>query len=207
MTVRIKICGITRKQDAHAAVAAGADAVGFIFHAASPRYVEPAAAESIVRSLPPFVTTVGVFVDAEIDAVTDIVRRVSLDLVQLHGHESSQYTQQLALPFIRAMRVQPDTDIRQQTAQYRNAKAILLDAYVQGTPGGTGRQFAWSAVPDDLDKPIILAGGLNAKNVGAAISQVQPYAVDVSSGVESEPGIKEHAEIDAFVAAVRGSGI
>ena len=187
-------------------MAAGADALGFIFHVDSPRYVEPAAAQAIVSTLPPFVTTVGVFVDMEIQAVTDIVRQVSLDLVQLHGHETPQYAQRMVLPYIRALRVHPDMDIHEEIAQYGNAKAVLLDTYVPGTPGGTGTPFSWSQIPGDIGKPVILAGGLNSGNVGDVIKQVRPYAVDVSSGVECEPGIKDHGEIKSFIAAVRRSG-
>ncbi len=187
-------------------MAAGANALGFIFHVDSPRYVDPAAAQAIVSTLPPFVTTVGVFVDMEIQAVTEIVRQASLDLVQLHGEESPQYAQRMVLPYIRALRVRQDMDIRDEIAQYGNAKAVLLDAYVSGMPGGTGTPFSWSQIPGDIGKPIILAGGLNSSNVGDAIKRVRPYAVDVSSGVESGPGIKDHDEIESFVAAVRRSG-
>lgn len=202
MVVRIKICGITRQQDAHAAVAAGAHGLGFVFYPGSARFIEPETARGIADSLPPFVTLVGVFVDAEPGFVTDVARRIPLDLVQLHGDESPEYARRLSLPYIRTVRMREEGDIGLQVRRYPGAKAILVDSYVPDTPGGTGQSFNWSRLPKTLSKPLLLAGGLNAQNVAAAIIQVRPYAVDVSSGVEQSPGIKDNAKITSFIDAV-----
>jgi len=205
LAVRIKICGITRQQDAHAAVAAGAHGLGFVFHTASARYIEPEQAFAIARSLPPFVTLVGVFVDAEPGLVAETVRRVPLDLVQLHGDESPEYARQLSLPYIRAIRMQADIDLAREAGRYPEARAILVDSYVAGKPGGTGRTFAWDRIPASLDRPLILAGGLTADNVAGAIQRVRPYAVDVSGGVENAPGVKDPDKIKRFVTAVNNA--
>lgn len=205
MVTRVKICGITRQRDAHAAVVAGAHGLGFVFHASSPRYIEPDAARDIAGTLPPFVTLVGVFVDAEPGFVTDVVQRVPLQLVQLHGAETPEYGHRLGVPYVRALRMRAGMDLAHETRRYAGAKAILVDAYVPGTPGGTGTTFDWSMIPRTLSKPVVLGGGLNADNVAAAIAQVRPYAVDVSSGVEQAPGIKDSAKISSFIAAVRGA--
>jgi len=183
-------------------VAAGAHSLGFVFHAASARYIGPEQARAIAQSLPPFVTLVGVFVDSEPSSVAEIVRQVPLDLVQLHGDESPEYARHLSLPYIRAIRMRADTDLATEAKRHPQARAILADSYVAGVPGGTGRTFAWDRIPATLDKPLILAGGLTAENVANAIQQVRPYAVDVSGGVESAPGIKDQDKIERFITAV-----
>lgn len=201
--VRSKICGITRIEDALAAVAAGADAIGLVFYGKSPRAVGVEQAAAIVQALPPFVTTVGLFVDMPRDQLQQLLQRLPLDLLQFHGDESPADCEGHGRPYIKALRVRPGEDVSATMAPYSGARGILLDTFVEGVPGGTGASFDWSLVPENAAKPIILAGGLDAGNVAAAIRQVRPYAVDVSGGVEASKGIKDAGKIHAFVQAVR----
>lgn len=203
--VRSKICGITRIEDALAAVDAGADAIGLVFYAKSPRAVNVQQARAIIAALPPFVTTVGLFVNASRCELGEILDAVPLDLLQFHGDETPADCEGYHRPWIKALRVKAGDDIAASCKAYAGASGILLDTYVEGVPGGTGEAFDWSLVPKDLGKPIILAGGLSATNVAQAIAQVHPYAVDVSGGVEQSKGIKDHAKIRAFIQAVRSS--
>ena len=206
VAVRSKICGITRVEDALAAAEAGADAIGLVFYAKSPRAVDVQQARAIVRALPPFVTTVGLFVNASRCELTELLEAVPLDLLQFHGNESPAECEGYHRPFIKALRVRAGDDLEAACQLYRRASGVLLDTYVPGVPGGTGEAFDWSLVPARLSKPIILAGGLSAANVAQAIAQVRPYAVDVSGGVEAGKGIKDHRKIDAFLQAVRKAG-
>lgn len=199
---RVKICGITRIEDALAAAHAGADAIGLVFYAQSPRAVTAAAAAAICAALPPFVSTVGLFVDAEPAAVAAVLRQVPLDLLQFHGDETPAYCAQFGRPFLKALRMRDATDVAAVRAEYSAARALLLDTYRAGVPGGTGEIFDWQRVPSTLAAQIVLAGGLTPANVGAAICQARPLAVDVSGGVESAPGIKDAQLIQAFIAAV-----
>ncbi|MFJ2981865.1 MULTISPECIES: phosphoribosylanthranilate isomerase [unclassified Pseudomonas] len=201
--VRSKICGITRIEDALAAAEAGADAIGFVFYAKSPRAVDVRQARAIIAELPPFVTTVGLFVNASRCDLGEILEVVPLDLLQFHGDETPADCEGYHRPWIKALRVRPGDDIEAACQLYSGARGILLDTYVAGVPGGTGEAFDWSLVPARLSKPIILAGGLSAANVGQAIAQVRPYAVDVSGGVEQAKGIKDAAKIEAFMQAVK----
>ena len=201
--VRSKICGITRIEDALAAAEAGADAIGFVFYAKSPRAVDVRQARAIIAELPPFVTTVGLFVNASRCELNEILEVVPLDLLQFHGDETPQACEGYHRPWIKALRVRPGDDLEAACQRYAGASGILLDTYVAGVPGGTGEAFDWSLVPAHLSKPIILAGGLSADNVGQAIAQVRPYAVDVSGGVELAKGIKDAAKIEAFMQAVK----
>ncbi|MCO8170034.1 phosphoribosylanthranilate isomerase [Pseudomonas sp. 21LCFQ02] len=201
--VRSKICGITRLEDALAAVEAGADALGFVFYAPSPRAVSVQQARAIIAGLPPFVTTVGLFVNASSCELNETLDALPLDLLQFHGDESPEACDGYHRPFIKALRVKPGDDIAAACRAYGKASGILLDAYVPGVPGGTGERFDWSLIPHDLSRPIILAGGLDAGNVAQAIAQVRPYAVDVSGGVERSKGIKDHDKVRAFMRAVR----
>ncbi|AYN15173.1 phosphoribosylanthranilate isomerase [Pseudomonas monteilii] len=201
--VRSKICGITRIEDALAAAEAGADAIGFVFYAKSPRAVDVRQARAIIAELPPFVTTVGLFVNASRCELNEILEVVPLDLLQFHGDETPQDCEGYHRPWIKALRVRPGDDLEAACKLYAGARGILLDTYVAGVPGGTGEAFDWSLVPERLSKPIILAGGLSADNVGQAIAQVRPYAVDVSGGVEQAKGIKDAAKIEAFMRAVK----
>ena len=202
MRVRTKICGITRLEDAQAAVDLGADALGFVFWPRSPRYIAPARAAMIIARLPPFVTVVGLFVDAD---AADIAAAVAAgcDLLQFHGDESPAECARHARPWIKAIRVVPTTDLRAAAQHYAGARGLLLDAFVDGVPGGTGSRFDWTLIPHDLALPVVLAGGLAPENVGDAIRAVRPYAVDVSGGVEAAKGIKDRARMAAFIEGVR----
>ena len=202
MRVRSKICGITRVEDALAAVAAGADAIGLVFYAKSPRAVSIEQAQAIVAALPPFVTSVGLFVDMPREQLQALLAQVPLDLLQFHGNEAPAACEGFGRPYIKALRVRPDQDVAALMAPYVGARGILLDTFVEGVPGGTGAAFDWSLVPQDSAQAIILAGGLTAENVAAAIGQVRPYAVDVSGGVEAGRGIKDAGKIRAFLQAV-----
>ncbi|MFZ6047136.1 phosphoribosylanthranilate isomerase [Pseudomonas sp. CR3202] len=201
--VRIKICGITRIEDALAAVAAGADAVGLVFYPKSPRAVTPAQARAIVAALPPFVTSVGLFVDMPRAELQQVLAEVPLDLLQFHGDETPEDCGGYGRPYIKALRVKPGDDIAAAIAAYPEAAGILLDTYVAGTPGGTGEAFDWGLVPQDAAKPLVLAGGLTPENVADAVRRVRPYAVDVSGGVEASKGIKDAAKIQAFIQQAR----
>jgi phosphoribosylanthranilate isomerase len=203
--VRSKICGITRIEDALAAAHAGADAIGLVFYAKSPRAVSVQQARAIIAALPPFVTTTGLFVNASPCELGEILDAVPLDLLQFHGDETPAQCDGYRRPYIKALRVRPGDDLEAACQNYRNASALLLDTYVAGVPGGTGEAFDWSLVPKHLSKPIVLAGGLHADNVAQAIAQLKPWAVDVSGGVESGKGIKDHRKISAFIDAVHGS--
>ncbi len=203
--VRSKICGITRIEDALAAIDAGADALGFVFYPKSPRAVSVEQAQAIIAALPPFVSTVGLFVNAEREALKALLDVLPLDLIQFHGDETPEQCEGYHRPYIKALRVQAGDDIAASCAQYDKACGILLDTYVAGVPGGTGETFDWALIPKRLSKPIILAGGLTSANVTQAIAQVRPYAVDVSGGVEKSKGIKDHDKIRAFLSAVHGA--
>ncbi len=202
--VRSKICGITRIDDALAAVEAGADAIGLVFYAQSPRAVTVQQARAIIAALPPFVSTVGLFVNASRCELGEILDAVPLDLLQFHGDETPADCEGYRRPYIKALRVKAGDDITASCQAYAGASGMLLDTYVEGVPGGTGEAFDWALVPRGLCKPIILAGGLCAENVADAIARVRPYAVDVSGGVEQGKGIKDHAKVRAFMQAVRG---
>lgn len=202
--IRVKICGITQVEDALAAAAAGADAIGLVFYARSPRAVDIERARAIIAALPPFVTTVGLFVDIERAELDDILASVPLDLLQFHGDESPEQCEGFNRPYIKALRVRVGDDIAARVDYYPGASGVLLDTYVDGVPGGTGAAFDWSLVPPALSKPVILAGGLHAGNVASAVAQVRPYAVDVSGGVEASKGIKDAEKIGAFIRAARG---
>jgi len=196
---RIKICGITREQDLLVVANSGADAVGLVFYEKSPRHVSAEHAASLVYAAPPFVTVVGLFVNPTVEYVREVLAQVSLDVLQFHGEESPDFCAQFAKPYLKAIRVKAGVDLVQCAARYSGAQGLLLDAYVEGTQGGTGESFDWALIPKNLTLPVILSGGLHADNVAAAIKQVRPYAVDVSSGVEAAKGIKDAAKIAAFI--------
>lgn len=200
---RIKICGITREQDLLAAVAAGADALGFVFYDKSPRNISEQRAAELMRAVPPFVTSVGLFVDPTAEMVREVLAQVPLDVLQFHGDESPQFCAQFGRPYLKAIRVRPGVDLVECAARYAAAQGLLLDAYVQGVQGGTGKSFDWGLIPRDLSLPVILSGGLHAGNVAEAVRTVRPYAVDVSSGVEAEKGIKDAAKVAAFIKEVK----
>lgn len=200
---RIKICGITRSEDALEAARLGADALGFVFYPASPRCISIEQASAIIRVLPPFVTTVGLFVDADAAAVEEVLRRVPLSLLQFHGEETPEYCSGFRRPYIKAVRMREEVDVPGLAHAYSEAAGLLLDAYEAGVPGGTGRTFDWDKIPKEAGKPVVLAGGLDAENVGAAVEKTRPYAVDVSSGVEVSKGIKDFAKMATFVRGVQ----
>ena len=198
--VRIKICGITNEGDAAAAVSAGADALGFIFYEGSPRYVVPERAARIVAGLPPLVVPVGVFVNAPVEGVNEICETSGLQVAQLHGNESPGYCCRLNRPVIKVFRVK-DTTWKSDAEAYE-VRAVLLDTFAEDLYGGTGVTFDWRFVEGSPHR-VILSGGLNPDNVAEAVRRVGPYGVDTGSGVEREPGRKDHEKIRAFVEAVR----
>jgi phosphoribosylanthranilate isomerase len=202
---RIKICGITRPEDALAAARAGADAIGLVFVGRSPRALTLPDAVAIRRVVPPFVTVVALFVDPLTDEVESVLDAVSPDLLQFHGEEGPAFCEGFATPYVKAVRVRPETDLLQFATRYAGSQGLLLDAYSPTAHGGTGERFDWSLIPPDLGKPVILAGGLDPGNVGSAVRQVRPWAVDVSSGVESTKGIKDAARMAAFIKEVNNA--
>lgn len=199
---RIKICGITNVDDALAAAAAGADAIGLVFYPGSPRAVTIAIARDVCEVLPPFVAAVGLFVDAESALIREVLSTVPLDLLQFHGVETAETCVQFDRPYIKALRMRDDVDLLDEALQFSGARGLLLDTYRAGVAGGTGETFDWQRIPAAMRSRIVLAGGLNPDNVGAAVRQIRPYAVDVSGGVESAPGRKDASKIEQFVAAV-----
>lgn len=206
MKTRIKICGITRVEDGLAAAAAGADAIGLVFYPKSPRYVLAEQAAAIVAALPPFVDAVGLFVNATSEFVHETLAQVPIGLLQFHGNEDETYCRQFDRPYIKAARVRPELDLVQYAASFESARALLLDAFVEGY-GGAGHVFDWNLIPSGLPRPIVLSGGLDPDNVADAVRRVRPAAVDVSSGVEIAKGIKDHAKIAAFIAGVRNAEV
>lgn len=203
---RVKICGITRPEDALVAVDLGVDALGLVFYAPSLRNVTIATAADIARQIPAFVSVVGLFVNAEPSFVEEVIANVGLSLLQFHGDETPEDCERFGLPYIKAIRVKADTNLVQYARDFTSAKALLLDTYTEGVAGGTGQMFDWNLIPSALPKPVILAGGLQANNVAQAIRQVKPYAVDVSGGVEATKGIKDAQKIAAFMQQVDLTG-
>jgi phosphoribosylanthranilate isomerase len=204
---RAKICGITRVEDGLSAARAGADAVGLVFYARSPRNVELDTAARIVRALPPFVSSVALFVNPSAGDVDAVLRLVRPDVLQFHGEETPEFCRAFGVPYLKAARVRPGVDLLQFASLYADARGLLLDAWSEGAHGGTGERFDWALIPADLPRPVILAGGLTAANVAQAIRAVRPWAVDVSSGVEASKGIKDAARIAAFMKEVRNADV
>lgn len=202
---RIKICGITSPADALIAANAGADAIGLVFYEPSSRAVTVEQAAAIAAVVPPFVSVVALMVDEPVQRIERILEQVAIDVLQFHGGESPEFCGQFGRPWLKAVRMMPDLDLGAEAARYSGARGLLLDNWKEGVPGGTGEAFDWSLVPQDLARPWVLAGGLSAENVAEAVAALQPWAVDVSGGVESEPGVKDAEKIAAFVAAVRGA--
>jgi len=205
--VRVKICGITRVEDGLSCAKHGADAIGLVFYAPSPRYVQIEQARAILATLPPFITTVGLFVDAVATEVHSVLDQLQLDVLQFHGHEPADYCASFHRPYLKALRVKPGVNLVQYASAYGGAQALLLDAHVDGVAGGTGQAFDWSLISRDLPLPVILSGGLNPENVAEGIRRVRPVAVDVSSGVEATKGIKDAAKIAAFMQGVRNASL
>ena len=205
LRTRVKICGITRVQDALEAVHCGADAIGLVFYAASPRYVSVQQAQQIVAALPPFVSVVALFVNATPAEIETVLSQVRIDIVQFHGDETAADCERIKLPYFKAIRVKSDTNLLQCALDFSSASALLLDTYSEAAYGGTGHVFDWDLIPKNMTKPLILAGGLIAENVGLAIQKVKPYAVDISGGVEVSKGIKDANKIAAFMLAVQAA--
>ncbi|WP_269533317.1 phosphoribosylanthranilate isomerase [Chitinimonas sp. BJYL2] len=203
MTTRIKICGLRDVAMAKSAALLGADAIGLVFYAPSPRNVTMNRAHEIVAALPPFVSTVGLFVDADPAMVNGVLRTVPLDMLQFHGDETPEYCRSFGRPYIKAVRVKPGVDLLEFADRYADARGLLLDAWSEAAPGGTGKSFDWGLIPPELPMPLVLSGGLDAANVGAAIQRIKPWAVDVSSGVESSRGVKDAGLIEAFIRTVQ----
>lgn len=201
MRTRIKICGIKHKEDALKAIECGADAIGLIFVEKSPRYVSLTDARVIAESMPPFVMVVGLFMNASADTVREALKVVPLNLLQFHGEEKPAFCDQFEMPYIKVLRMRENVNVIAFAQEYPNASGILLDTYSKAG-GGSGQTFDWNLIPDDVPLPLILAGGLNPENVASAVETVKPYAVDVSSGVESEPAIKDHQKIEQFIKEV-----
>ena len=208
---RVKICGITRTEDAQAVYGAGADAIGLVFYEKSPRNVSIEQAKTICDSLPPFVTSVGLFLDATPEFVHSVLASVPLDLLQFHGSESPEYCASFERPYMKAVGMKDmsadnnHADFRQYADQFSEAKAFLIDSHGAGKAGGTGETFDWKNIPQDYDKPIILAGGLNPDNVAEALQQRSIYALDLSSGVESSAGIKDKEKIMQLMNEVKNA--
>jgi len=200
---RIKICGLRDPDHVRVAADAGADAIGVVFYKPSPRYVTPDEAASVAAAVPPYVTAVGLFVNEPADSVKAILARVPLGLLQFQGEEAPEYCASFGVPFVRAVAMEPGTDLVELAHRFSRARALLLDAHVPGVPGGTGSTFDWSRIPPNLPIPVILSGGLTAENVGQAVREVRPWAVDVSSGVERGRGVKDPGKIVEFIRSVR----
>jgi len=205
MRTRVKICGITNLDDALMAINCGADAIGLVFYPPSSRNIDIRQAAEIVKQLPPFISVVGLFVNAEPAVINTVINTVGIDLIQFHGDEQESFCRQFGRPYIKALRMKAGLDLKQSVVDFASARALLLDTYVKGIPGGTGETFNWDLVPHDLDKAIVLAGGLVAGNVAQAITTARPYAVDVSGGVEEQPGIKDVHKVKDFINTVRTS--
>jgi len=199
---RVKFCGLRHKDDVAEAVALGVDALGFVFYEPSSRCVAPEDAATLTRAVPAFLTRVGLFVNENAETIKRIFEIARLNLIQYHGEESPEFCDSVGLPYIKAFRVQQDTDIRGAMDRYPNASGFLLDAYVKGQPGGTGERFDWGLIPRSY-APIILAGGLTPDNAKDAIEQVAPWALDVSGGIESKPGRKDPDKMARFIDACR----
>ena len=203
MRTRIKFCGLTQPSDSLAAAAAGADAIGLVFYPPSARHLDLPRARAIALATPPFITRVALFVDPAPDAVRQVLAAVPIELLQFHGSEPAAFCAQFGKPYLKAVRVRPGLDLIESMKAYESAAGWLLDAYVADRVGGTGQGFDWSLIPAKLARPMVLSGGLDAVNVAAAIGAVKPWAVDVSSGIESAPGSKDHGKMRAFAQAVR----
>ncbi len=200
--MRIKICGLTRDEDVHNAVVEGADALGFVLYKPSPRAVTAEQAAELIQKVPAFVTTVALFVNERAEEIHRVLSVCPFDLLQFHGDETAEFCRQFNRPYMKAIRVRSSDDIDRAVQQFPDTKALLLDAYVENLPGGTGQAFDWRLIPQ-LSVPWVLAGGLNSSNVAAAINQVKPFAVDISGGIEASKGIKDRIKIQEFISEVR----
>ncbi len=207
MITRIKICGITRPDDASLCARLGADAIGLVFYPRSPRNVTLEQARAVVAALPPFVSVVALFVDPTAEEVDAVLQALPVDVLQFHGDESPAFCRSFRRPYLKAVRVRPGLDLVECARQFHDARGLLCDAFVAGQPGGTGSTFDWKLIPADLPLPLILSGGLEPGNIADAVRTTRPAAVDVSSGVEAAKGIKDAAKIAAFISGVRDASV
>ncbi|PCI20510.1 MAG: phosphoribosylanthranilate isomerase [Piscirickettsiaceae bacterium] len=203
MRTRVKICGITRSEDALAAVKYGADALGFVFYEGSKRFISIQKADSIFNKIPPFINKVALFVNEKHDVVVNAINALNINLLQFHGDEDEAYCESFNMPYLKAIRMTNNTDLLAVSEEFHSASGLLIDAYDDAHYGGTGKTFDWTLLPEQCRQPIILAGGLTMNNVKDAIISTHPYAVDVSSGVEQSKGIKDHQLIKQFMNEVR----
>ena len=206
MRVRIKICGLTRPEDARCASSLGADALGLNFYPPSPRFLSPPAARAVRACIPAFVTSVAVFVNPDEDEVRRVIAEVGVDMLQFHGTEPASFCERFGIPYLKAVGMREGVDLAQAAREHPAAAGLLLDVHDTERWGGTGRTFDWSAVPGSVDRPVVLAGGLDPQNVAEAIRRVRPFAVDVCGGVETAGGVKDRARLAAFVERVEGVG-
>lgn len=206
--VRVKICGITNPQDAVTAAEAGADAIGIVFYPPSPRNVSDLGlAKEIAQSAGPFVNVIGLVVDSEASFIERLLAEVPLNMLQFHGNETEQQCSLFSMPYIKALRMKPGLNVEQSMRDYEQSRGILLDTYVKGVPGGTGESFNWNLVPNAPSKPVVLAGGLTPENVADAVRTARPYGVDVSGGVEREPGLKDPQKIKDFIVNAKSGAV
>ncbi|OWY40575.1 N-(5'-phosphoribosyl)anthranilate isomerase [Xenophilus sp. AP218F] len=205
--MRIKICGITRPQDAREAARLGADAIGLVFYPPSPRHVGLAQAQEVIAALPPFVSVVALFVNPRREEVEEALAACAIDVLQFHGEEDAAFCRSFQRPYLKAARVKPGVNLADWAARYPDARGLLADAFVDGAHGGTGQTFDWALLPDDLSLPLILSGGLDENNIAEAVRRVRPAAVDVSSGVEASRGIKDAARMAAFISGARHGSV
>ena len=205
MMIKVKICGITNLNDALHAAELGADALGFVFVEDSPRFIKPIDASKIISRLPPFLSKVGLFVNPSIDEVKQVINLCHFDLIQFHGDESPTFCEQFNLPYIKAISVENELSLVEYEKEYKSASAFLLDSFSKDARGGTGNIFDWNLIPQNISKPIIVAGGLNKGNLNELFNKKKPYAVDVSSGVESHKGKKDYNMMQEFILGVRNA--
>tara|TARA_B100000035_G_scaffold314796_1_gene332385 strand:+ start:43727 stop:44347 length:621 start_codon:yes stop_codon:yes gene_type:complete len=205
--IKVKICGITNFTDAIHAAELGADALGFVFVKSSPRFIKPSDASKIIGKLPPFLSKVGLFVNPSIEEVRKVMDMCHFDFIQFHGDESPSFCEQFNLPYIKAISVESDLSLLEYEKNYVSASAFLLDSFSEDARGGTGKIFDWNLIPQNTSKPIIVAGGLNKDNLNDLFNKNKPYAVDVSSGVESHKGKKDYNMMQDFILGVRNASL
>ncbi|MEW4982383.1 MAG: phosphoribosylanthranilate isomerase [Cycloclasticus sp.] len=203
LRTRVKICGITQVDDALAAIDAGADALGFVFYEGSPRFVDIHSTKLIFEKLPPFINKVGLFVNANYDYISHVLDALPLDILQFHGDEDEAFCRSFNRPYLKAIRMRDTTDLSDMAEIYSSASGLLLDAFDSTQYGGTGQTFNWDLLPKRCNLPIVLAGGLTVHNIYDAVKNTNPYAVDVSSGVEKSKGVKDHQLINKFMHEVK----
>lgn len=207
MIAKVKFCGITNLEDAISASNLGADALGFVFYSKSSRFISPKYANEIIQKLPPFISTVGLFVNQSKSVVEDAIKTCSLNLLQFHGDEDEFFCKQFDLPYIKAISMKPGINLIKCIEDYNSAKALLLDSYSEDTRGGSGKVFDWKSIPLSTPKPFIIAGGLNPNNVKSLLELIVPYGVDVSSGIESADGLKDYQLMKEFILGVTNASV